>query len=267
MTLVQTEPKKIIYWEPIIISDMQWPCDIGFNVPLSTEWQSIFDAWVNLWAWSSSNWVNFATYLKIPMAGFRDYSNLNLNYRGPNGLYWSSSPYNSNNANFLYFDRASVSQTYDSRSYGLPVRCFKDTPIIPTSSWTTLFQGSWSAWIFHNTTEWLISISSDGTTWYTIMDKNCWATTVYNYWDTLSEANCGKVYQWGNNYAFSWDANYDVSQISKSSTKVDVTWYWPWNYYNSSTWITENPRQSSANNWNNLRKIIFITRMSIQFPI
>lgn len=239
---------------PVEVSDMQWPCPNGFHVPLQSEWQYIYDAGVSLGAWTSSWGNNISTYLKLPMAGYRDYSSLSLGGRGSNGNYWSSTPYGTNYAYPLFFNSSNISLLSNSfRSYGFSVRCVKDSPTTPTSSWTVLYQGSWSAWIFHNPTDWLISISSDWTTWYTIMDKNLWATTVYNYWDTLTEANCGKIYQRGNNYWFSWDANYDVSQISKSSTQVNVTWYWPWNYYESSTWITARPWQSSASDWTNLR--------------
>lgn len=52
-------------------------------------------------------------------------------------------------------------------------------------------------WIFHNTTLGLISLSSDGSNWITIADKNLWATTVFevwswswtNWWTTVTEAN------------------------------------------------------------------------------
>ena len=57
MVLVQTEPKKIYYWEPIIVSDMQWPCPDGFHVPLLSERQNVYNAWISLWAWTSSWYV------------------------------------------------------------------------------------------------------------------------------------------------------------------------------------------------------------------
>jgi len=237
---------------PVEYNDMQWPAPDWFHVPLSTEWKAIYDAYTWLWlSWGT----NFATYLKIPMAGGRSYNNLSFFSRGSFGNYWTSTPVNANNVYSLDFNTSYVfPQNNSSRSTGLSVRCLKDSSVVPTTSWTKLYWTSIESWwIFHNSTDWLISLSSDGSTWYTIMDKNLWATTVYNYWDTMTEANCGKVYQRGNNYAFSWDANYDVSQISQSSTQVNVTWYWPWNYYESSTWITTNPRQSSASDWNNLR--------------
>lgn len=97
-------------------------------------------------------------------------------------------------------------------------------------------------WIYHNSNLWLISLSSDWETWITIADKNLGATTIYNDGDTLSEANSGKYYQWGNNYGFpfSWS-------VTTSSTQVNAQNYWPWNYYNSSTFITWVAWDSSNN--------------------
>lgn len=90
------------------------------------------------------------------------------------------------------------------------------------------------AWIYHNATLWLISLSSDGSNWITIADKNLWATTVWNSWDSVTESNCGKYYQRWNNYWF------PLAQVSPSSTRVNASNYWPNNYYSSSTFI---------NNW------------------
>ena len=98
------------------------------------------------------------------------------------------------------------------------------------------------AWIYHNATLWLISLSSDGSNWITIADKNLWATQVRNDGDTVSEANAWKFYQWGNNYWFpaTWPT-------TTSSTVVDAGTYWPWNYYSSSTFITGSYWDSSYN--------------------
>ena len=92
-----------------------------------------------------------------------------------------------------------------------------------------------TAWIYHNATLWLISLSSNGSTWITIADKNLGATQVYNAWNTLSEANCGKYYQWWNNYGFPF-----TWSVTTSWTQVDARSYWPWNYYSSSTYIMYN---------------------------
>ena len=100
-----------------------------------------------------------------------------------------------------------------------------------------------TAWIYHSPDLWLISLSSDGSNWITISDKNLGATQVYNYGDTLSEANCWKYYQWWNNYGFPF-----TWAVATSSTTVDASNYWPWNDYNSSTWISQNSWDSSYNN-------------------
>ena len=104
------------------------------------------------------------------------------------------------------------------------------------------------AWIYHNATLWLISLSSDGSNWITIADKNLWATQVWNSWDALSEANAGKYYQWGNNYGFPF-----TWSVTTSSSQVNAQNYWPWNYYSSSTFITRSSspyRWDSTDNWN-----------------
>lgn len=99
--------------------------------------------------------------------------------------------------------------------------------------------------IYHNTDLWLISLSSDGITRYTIADKNLWATTVWNSWDTLSEANCWKYYQRWNIWGFTWNW-YD----SMSRWQVNAQNYWPWNYFNNSTFRTSYMNWDSSNNTN-----------------
>lgn len=117
-----------------------------------------------------------------------------------------------------------------------------------------------TSWIYHNSDLWLISLSSDGSNRTTIADKNLGATTVYNSWDTLSEANCGKYYQRGNNYGFprTWSITTSTAQVNASS-------YWPWNYYNSSTFRTWNTTWDSSGN-NNLRWWVTWTVEAMQWP-
>jgi hypothetical protein len=217
---------------------MQWPAPDGFHIPLLTEWQwlkTIMD-WLGL-----TTWGDWRINLHMPFAGRRTRNTTpNPWGQGTQGQYWSSSPYDvsgrSVDARRLYISGSAViveNNNYSERANGLSIRCFKNSFETPTSSWTVINWTLGSAWIFRDTTNWLISITSDWTTWYTIQDKNLWANTVYSDWDTLSEANCWKYYQWGNNYGFSW-----TWSITTSSTQVDASSYWPWNYYNSSTFIT-----------------------------
>lgn len=107
-----------------------------------------------------------------------------------------------------------------------------------------------TAWIYHNATLWLISLSSDGSNWLTIADKNLGATTVCNYGDATTAENQWNFYQWGNNHWFLWS----IGTYSPTSTSTVNAWtYWPWNYYDSSTWIQQAAWDSSvnANLWGN----------------
>lgn len=79
-------------------------------------------------------------------------------------------------------------------------------------------------WVYHNESLWLISVSWDWVNWMTVADRDLWASS---YWWTW------KLYQRWNNYAFPRN-----STLTTSSTKPSVSWYWPGNYYSSSTFIT-----------------------------
>lgn len=97
--------------------------------------------------------------------------------------------------------------------------------------WTQLvWPRQMPAWIYHNSSLWLISLSPDWTNWTTIADKNYWATTVYNSWNTVSAANAWNFFQRWNNYPFpyTWATNI-------VNTYTDASAYWPGNYYSSST--------------------------------
>jgi hypothetical protein len=235
-----------IYIDNIPLLNSKWPAPIWFHIPSSTEWgalKSAFD-WLSL-SWTTS----WCTYFKMPMAGYRSVVNSDVYSLGSDGRYWSCTRTTTSNASALYL-AASVIHTnsWNSRAYGFSVRCFKDTPVIPdysaTSTWRQLY--IWTSWwIFWDDVTWLISITSDWTNWITIADKNLWATTVYNYWDIVTDANCGYFYQWGNNYWFAHSWN-----VTTSSTQVDASTYWHWNYYSSSTFITITWRWDSTDNWN-----------------
>ena len=84
-------------------------------------------------------------------------------------------------------------------------------------------------WIYHNKGEKLISMSADLVNWYTIRDRNLWASNT-----DITSIDCRwNYYQWGNWYW--WATPNHIS--STSTTKVDTTGYWPWNYYSNSTFI------------------------------
>lgn len=245
------EIKDIFVWEWMDSYEaMRWPCPEGYHVPSKDEWNNVRAvlAWFG-WSWAQEV-TSIVTYLKIPKAWYRSYSSSSKTSEWTTWVYWSTSV-SSNYAISINISSSSVSINSNSRrAIWYAIRPFKDEQVIPDSSWTTLYQWTWSTGIFHNSTLWIISISWDWTNWITIADKNLWATTVYNNGDTLSDANCGNFYQWWNNNGFphSWT-------VTTSSTQVDTTNYWPWNYYSDSTFITRSasPYDRSSPKNDNLR--------------
>ena len=248
--------KKIYQWTNLVRPynfATQWPCPDGFHVPLESECEAMYNMWISLGAWTSSTPSNIKTYLKLPAAWDRSRTTWSVEGQwGTTWVYWSASVNSSNLILTFWFDSSSVYYNlWQYRSLGRPIRAFRNNPIVPDNTWTVLKAWTWNAGIFWSSTLWLISISSNGTTWITLADKNLWATTVYNDWDTQTEANCGKYYQWGNNYGFPF-----TWSVTTSSTKVNAGSYWPWNYYSSSTFITVNtwaPNSWDSSNNNNLR--------------
>jgi len=235
---------NVYLYKSVNYNDMQWPCDSWFHVPSYDEWN---------WLKTIMDWLGLTTgdnrriNLHMPFAGNRLYSDASINNQGTYGYYWSSSPYTKfpERASIIFIHSASLLVDAGIRTFGYPVRCFKNSFELPTSSWTVINGTLWWAWIFWDTVNWLISITGDGATWYTIQDKNLWATTVYNNWDILTQANMWNMYQWWNNYWFpsTWS-------VTTSSTQVNAQNYWPWNYYSSSTFIT---RSSSPYDWSSVQ--------------
>lgn len=117
-----------------------------------------------------------------------------------------------------------------------------------------------TAGVYHNSTLWLISLSSDGANWVTIADKNLWATEVYNDWDELSQANCGNYFQRWNNYGFAFSGG-----VSNRHEQVDASAYWPWNYYSDYRFRREDTSRDSSYN-NNLWWGVTGTLSAMQWP-
>ena len=100
-------------------------------------------------------------------------------------------------------------------------------------------------------TAWIISIPNpeDPTKWFTIMDRNLWATTTWAWIGNGSKESMWFFYQWWNNY---WFPN-TLENINTTLDLIDVSWYWSWTFYKSSilyngwgtTWVT----QSNYNLW------------------
>jgi len=232
-------------------SAMRGPCPKGFHVWTKSEWELIINSWVAFSAWNTTWWANFSTYLKMPAWGYRTWEWASVSWSNDMWYYWTCTQYNSTYNTYsnygLYFRNSNWLSgiSVSSRNWCIwaMIRWIKDVPVEPDSSWTTLIS-SWEDWIYHSATLWLISMVYS---WfvYTIADKNVGATTVYNFNDTLSGANCWKFFQMWNNYPFpySWT-------VTTSSTQVSASNYWPGNYYSSSTFITWSSWWDSSQNKN-----------------
>lgn len=230
-------------------SAMRGPCPKGFHVWTKSEWELIINSWVAFSAWNTTWWANFSTYLKIPAWWYRTWEWASVSWSNDMWYYWTCTQYNSTYNTYsnygLYFRNSNwlsgISVSTRNWCIWAMIRWIKDVPVEPDSSWTTLIS-SWEDWIYHSATLWLISMVYS---WfvYTIADKNVGATTVYNFNDTMSEANCWKFFQMWNNYQFpySWT-------LTTSSTQVNASNYWPGNYYSSSTFITWSSWWDSSQN-------------------
>ena len=102
------------------VSGTNNPCPSGYRLPTEAELNA------ERQSWGSNNSAGaFASPLKLPVAGYRNYSNGSLYAVGSFGHYWSSTVADSR-SRYLYFlsSNAYVSSYY--RAYGSSVRCLKD---------------------------------------------------------------------------------------------------------------------------------------------
>lgn len=113
----------------------------------------------------------------------------------------------------------------------------------------------YTPWIYHNPTRGIISLSANWTDWITIADKNDWASSVSNYWDTRDTDKVWLFFQWGNSYWFripnQWTGSQytDISNYyATSETQVDSSLYPDW--YDSSTYIVGHQFWTLLNGYN-----------------
>ncbi|MGV4566983.1 hypothetical protein, partial [Ornithobacterium rhinotracheale] len=98
------------------------PCPAGYHVPTKQEWNAYNNLLPskNAQAWQSD-------VLHLTYAGDKNAGGWSPNPGSPSGWYWSSSPYGSSDAWYLYFvDSDSSTSSSNFRYWGRPLRCRQD---------------------------------------------------------------------------------------------------------------------------------------------
>ena len=95
------------------------PCPTGFRFPTKGEWETEIVSWS-----SQSKEGGFASPLKLPTPGFRNYSNGAVTNEGLNGDYWSSTVDGANS--FIMYIHVGAGTVAFPRAYGFSCRCIKD---------------------------------------------------------------------------------------------------------------------------------------------
>ena len=137
---------------------------------------------------------------------------------------WWSMATRPNNPEFPWYDFLGWYLTWSSTQFDF------STPIM---SDITLY-AKWEYALNFSDLEMYFVTDAWATWYYAMMDRNLWATMTWA-WQVAPIWSYGYYYQWWNNYWFPNNGNLDVGeQVEDISNN-----YWPWNYYNSGTFILE----------------------------
>ena len=94
----------------------------GAYLPTKEQFQELIACCI--WEWNGEGYVvkgANGNSILLPAAGYR-YCNGDVGYVGTYGYYWSSTPYDSDYAWYLYFSSSGVGMYYGNRCLGLSVR-------------------------------------------------------------------------------------------------------------------------------------------------
>ena len=117
-------PPNINLWQGV--NGVNNPCPSGYRLPTETELNNELSSWVQPPINSTNDAAGaFASPLKLPMAGLRDYGNGSLEHVGTASYYWSSTV-SGTNARDIGFYSSNANLFTANRAYGLSVRCLKD---------------------------------------------------------------------------------------------------------------------------------------------
>jgi uncharacterized protein (TIGR02145 family) len=111
-------PQNTNLWQGV--NGINNPCPSGYRLPTDAELDT------ERLSWSSNNAQGaFASALKLPVAGNRNYINGSLGYVGSLGGYWGSTA-GSGNSRVLDFSSGNAYMGNNNRANGFSVRCIKD---------------------------------------------------------------------------------------------------------------------------------------------
>lgn len=110
-------PKNDNLWQGI--SGTNSPCPSGFRLPTKAEWITEYQSW------GTQNEAGaFASPLKLPSAGYRDYQDASISYTFYH-RYWTSTT-NVDQAESIIYDSGSVFVSTQYRANGMNCRCIKN---------------------------------------------------------------------------------------------------------------------------------------------
>jgi hypothetical protein len=112
-------PQNINLWQGV--NGVNNPCPSGYRIPTESEFFNDRSTWL-----SNNSAGAFNSVLKLSQAGYRLNSNGTLTSVGVDGNYWSNT-INGTNAVTLDFVGGGALEYADKRSFGLTVRCIKET--------------------------------------------------------------------------------------------------------------------------------------------
>ena len=111
-------PQNANLWQGV--NGVNNPCPTGYRLPTRAE----LNAEVSSWS-SSRGSGAFASPLKLPQGGGRERSTGSLFNVGTRSFYWSSAA-TSSSSEYININASNISFVYNTRSYGMSVRCIKD---------------------------------------------------------------------------------------------------------------------------------------------
>jgi uncharacterized protein (TIGR02145 family) len=110
-------PKNDNLWQGI--TGINNPCPSGFRLPTKAEWETEFQSWSN-----RNEAGAFASPLKLPSAGYRDFSDGSISYTFYH-RYWTST-INGDEAESVIYDAGWIGASTQKRGNGMNCRCIKN---------------------------------------------------------------------------------------------------------------------------------------------